>query len=355
MFSWPIRIWKTVFGLGAIGLFAWFCFFWHATFAEVSAPVSSVLNLTDIGTVAASESNCREPQELPVPLPADAEIGPPLAEAGPRDLANEALDRMFQSRIRGPYALSVRDGLNEMVIGTSLLAQGVLESTDPSVGLKSIMTAVPAHLPTFGFISSGYGTRRSPFHGRLVHHNGVDFAVRYGSPVFATAEGVVTYSGWYRGLGRMVMINHGYGIVTKYGHNSGLTVKVGDVVKRGDVIARAGSSGRSTGSHVHYEVWVNGKTIDPSQFMFEVPERDVGQSLHQVAMSPYRFPESAHTLGLAAGGDGGPVLPVRMPSQYDRDGLFPLNFLIVGVFFFLAITMAWTIWPRRTVIGRDLV
>jgi murein DD-endopeptidase MepM/ murein hydrolase activator NlpD len=125
----------------------------------------------------------------------------------------------------------------------------------------------PSILPVDGEIASPFGNRRNPF-GRWTSefHNGVDFAVGYGTPVRATAAGIITFANWDVVYGRKVEINHGNGIETFYGHNSRLLVKVGDTVKKGDIIAYSGNSGRSTGAHLHYGAIVNGKSIDPLQF-----------------------------------------------------------------------------------------
>jgi len=178
---------------------------------------------------------------------------------------------MFQTRIQGPYALSVRDGLNEMLIKTQLIHHGVQAVTDPNVGLAAVMGSLPSILPTDGYVSSGFGYRLSPFNGRRLHHNGIDFAVNYGTPVRATADGTVTSAGRHRFLGNLVTVDHGFGITTRYGHNSKILVQIGDHVRRGDIIAKAGSTGHSTGPHLHYEVWLNHRRTDPSRFMFEIP------------------------------------------------------------------------------------
>ncbi len=117
------------------------------------------------------------------------------------------------------------------------------------------------------YIASGFGSRRDPFTGRQAFHEGVDIAVWYGTPVLATADGVVTYSGWRTGYGYTVDIDHDYGFKTRYAHNGELLVSTGQEVKRGDVIARSGNSGRSTGPHLHYEVHVNGVPQNPLEFI----------------------------------------------------------------------------------------
>ena len=118
-----------------------------------------------------------------------------------------------------------------------------------------------------GWMSSEYGMRIDPFHGQKQWHAGVDFAGREGDDIVAVASGVVTWSGKRSGYGLMVEVNHNDDFVTRYGHNSENIVEVGSVVKKGDVIARMGSSGRSTGPHVHFEVFRNGRTVDPASYI----------------------------------------------------------------------------------------
>ena len=118
-----------------------------------------------------------------------------------------------------------------------------------------------------GWMSSRYGKRTDPFNGRKVWHLGVDFAGKEGSDVIAVASGIVTRSEPYKGYGRLIEIDHGEGYVTRYGHNKTNLSKVGDLVKKGQVIAKMGSTGRSTGPHVHFEVYKNGRSVDPASYI----------------------------------------------------------------------------------------
>ena len=118
-----------------------------------------------------------------------------------------------------------------------------------------------------GWQSSSFGRRVDPFSGKLAWHEGLDFAGRQGDPVTAAAAGVVVFAGHRSGYGRLVEINHGNGYVTRYGHNHEHAVEVGDLVRRGDRIASMGSSGRSTGPHVHFEVLRDGRQVDPSTYI----------------------------------------------------------------------------------------
>ncbi len=118
-----------------------------------------------------------------------------------------------------------------------------------------------------GWLSSYFGLRTDPFSGRRVHHSGVDFAGKLGSDVVAVAAGVVQFSGKKSGYGNLVEINHGNGYVTRYGHNLKNLVAVGQTIKKGEVIAKMGTTGRSTGPHVHFEVLVNGRAVNPKKYI----------------------------------------------------------------------------------------
>ena len=118
-----------------------------------------------------------------------------------------------------------------------------------------------------GWISSGYGTRVDPFTGFSAWHNGIDIAGTEGMPVLAIGGGVVSNSSYQKGLGYLVEVTHEGGFVTRYGHNKEITAEVGDLVRKGDQIALMGSTGRSTGPHVHLEVFKNGRSVDPSSYI----------------------------------------------------------------------------------------
>ncbi|EAX46997.1 peptidase M23B [Thermosinus carboxydivorans Nor1] len=129
------------------------------------------------------------------------------------------------------------------------------------------LAATPSIWPASGEVTSRFGWRSSPWGWGSDWHPGIDIAGDYGMPIVATADGVVTYSGWYGGYGKMVEIDHGNGIVTIYGHNSQNLVETGQRVKKGEIIAYMGSTGISTGPHVHYEVRVNGTAVNPANFL----------------------------------------------------------------------------------------
>ena len=153
------------------------------------------------------------------------------------------------------------DQLKSREVQLSLLEDVIMRSE-----LKK--EARPAGRPiSKGWISSYYGMRNDPFSGKLEKHKGMDFAGKKGSSVIAVASGVVTWSGERYGYGNLVEINHGNGYVTRYGHNEEILVKVGDSVERGQTISKMGSTGRSTGPHVHFEVLLNDRQVDPIRFV----------------------------------------------------------------------------------------
>jgi murein DD-endopeptidase MepM/ murein hydrolase activator NlpD len=134
---------------------------------------------------------------------------------------------------------------------------------------KSFLQATPSIWPTKGWVTSGFGYRKSPFTGLREKHEGWDIGSRSGSAIRATADGLISVAGRERGYGKLVEIDHGYGVVTRYGHNSKNLVKVGSKVKRGQLIALVGNTGRSTGPHLHYEVLLNSVPANPKNYILE--------------------------------------------------------------------------------------
>ena len=137
---------------------------------------------------------------------------------------------------------------------------------------KTLLASIPSMAPVDGWITSSFGSRSSPFTGEPTIHKGLDVAAPVGTPIYAPADGVVIFSGKRNGFGNFVMVAHGYGIVSGYGHNAQNLVSPGQVIRRGDQIATVGQSGRSTGPHLHYEVAINGKVIDPKKFILNIDD-----------------------------------------------------------------------------------
>jgi murein DD-endopeptidase MepM/ murein hydrolase activator NlpD len=132
---------------------------------------------------------------------------------------------------------------------------------------KDIHLATPFGWPVAGTISSPYGYRNHPVHEERKFHTGVDISVPSGSEVKATADGIVSFAGWTENSGIVVVAEHGHGFSTAYAHNRKALVRVGQRIARGEVIALSGSTGVSTGPHVHYEIWRNGRPTDPVGFL----------------------------------------------------------------------------------------
>jgi len=127
----------------------------------------------------------------------------------------------------------------------------------------ALAAATPSIWPVAGWLTSSYGTRTDPFNDEKSFHPGLDISADYGAPVLATADASVVSAGYNGAYGNMVVLDHGFGITTKYGHLSRIAVMERQSIKRGDVIGYVGSTGRSTGSHLHYEIWMNGRLTNP--------------------------------------------------------------------------------------------
>ncbi len=152
--------------------------------------------------------------------------------------------------------------VKDLEVGIHQLDQFLLDK-------ESFLRSTPTLLPTKGWVTSYYGPRKSHYAGRVKMHEGLDVGAKSGEGILATADGVVTFSGHKPGFGKFVQMDHGYGVETIFAHASKLNVKKGEVIKRGQTIAYVGSTGYSTGPHVHYEVRVNGTPVDPLYFILD--------------------------------------------------------------------------------------
>lgn len=135
---------------------------------------------------------------------------------------------------------------------------------------KSLLSSIPSITPVQGWMTSSFGYRISPFTGRRTMHKGIDVAAPIGTPILAPADGVVIFTGAKAGFGNFVMIAHGYGVVTRYGHNAQNMVQPGQRIKRGDQIGTVGMTGRTTGPHLHYEILLNGRNVNPKRFILDM-------------------------------------------------------------------------------------
>jgi murein DD-endopeptidase MepM/ murein hydrolase activator NlpD len=178
-----------------------------------------------------------------------------------------------QAKMERPSDMDNRVGIGgpETVAGLDKTADNLeLEVRHLSDRLRSDLlrvASIPAGLPVNGYVTDGFGMRRSPFNGegREVHE-GLDIAVDFGTPVSATADGLVLYAAPHAGYGNLVIVYHSNGVTTRYGHLSRITVEAGQRVKRGEQVGHAGSTGRSTGPHVHYEIRENDQPVDPATY-----------------------------------------------------------------------------------------
>jgi murein DD-endopeptidase MepM/ murein hydrolase activator NlpD len=134
---------------------------------------------------------------------------------------------------------------------------------------RSLLASTPSIWPTRGWVTSDFGTRLDPYSAERKMHQGLDIATPHGQPVFSPSDGTVVFTGSEGGYGKVLVIDHGYGVKTRYGHLSEIHVRLGDRIKRGDKVASVGNTGRSTGPHLHYEVRVNGIPENPRKFILE--------------------------------------------------------------------------------------
>jgi murein DD-endopeptidase MepM/ murein hydrolase activator NlpD len=198
------------------------------------------------------------------------ELGAPVDPTASR--AMNKLPAIVKSRAMGG---SSRSALGPLLGGTTDTALGVLSELLGVIGSRldsvrdsverrhALASATPSLWPVAGWLTSSYGKRKDPFTREADFHPGLDISADYGQPVLATGDAKVESAGANGAYGNMVTLDHGFGIVTKYGHLSRIAVFGAQRVKRGDVIGYVGSTGRSTGSHLHYEIWMNGRLTDP--------------------------------------------------------------------------------------------
>ncbi|GIL16613.1 MAG: peptidase M24 [Oligoflexia bacterium] len=168
---------------------------------------------------------------------------------------------------RDYQSLAIR--IDRSIKDAQLREQSVLDLWETLSEKQSLMNAIPNIRPARGWLTSRFGYRMSPFTGRAALHAGLDIAAAPGSPVYAPADGVVSFAGYDEGYGKMVVIDHGYGYSTRYGHNAQIYVQVGQRLNRWDIIASVGNTGRSTGPHLHYEVRLNGVPKNPANFILD--------------------------------------------------------------------------------------
>ncbi|HME70574.1 MAG TPA: M23 family metallopeptidase [Myxococcota bacterium] len=220
-----------------------------------------------VGGGAERPEDATPPMGTPTPTASDGEGGTEQVPVGtPADVSAPPA---------GPDASSSRPRAEEVVGNQSLLER--LQSESHSLeelvgalrGKVERLAATPSSWPAIGWITSGFGYRISPFTGRRDFHEGVDIAAEFGTPILAPAPGRVVFAGRKGGLGTAIVVDHGFGVRTTYGHLQRILVQPGAHVARGQQMATMGSSGLSTGPHVHYMVEVGGKRVDPLDYIVE--------------------------------------------------------------------------------------
>lgn len=176
------------------------------------------------------------------------------------ELANEDADKDYAS-------LVVR--IDKAVKETHLKEQSVIDLWESLSERQSLMNSTPNMKPAKGWITSRFGYRISPFTGKTALHAGLDIAAAPGSPVYAPADGVVVFASYDESYGKLITIDYGYGVTTRFGHLSQIYVQVGQRVNKWDVVGAVGNTGRSTGPHLHYEVRINGTAVDPINYILD--------------------------------------------------------------------------------------
>ena len=186
---------------------------------------------------------------------------------GPTSLAASTAE-LRSAGVLGERTADVKVDLNAMIRRANLLASAFSEAADSLELRTAQLAATPSIMPTSGWLTSAFSSMRMH---PILHidrpHEGIDVVAPAGTPIEAPAAGVVVSAGWENGFGNSVVIDHGFGLVTRYAHASRLLVSAGQRVKRGDRIALVGSTGLATGPHLHYEVHVNGKAVDPLHYV----------------------------------------------------------------------------------------
>lgn len=200
----------------------------------------------------------QENEELEVQDDLFANQKPLNDQAG--ELARETTDKDYAS-------LVVR--IEKAVKETHLKEQSVIDLWESLSERQSLLNSTPNMKPAKGWITSRFGYRVSPFSGKTALHAGIDIAAAPGSPIYAPADGVVVFASYDESYGKLITVDYGYGVTTRFGHLSQIYVQTGQRVSKWDVIGAVGNTGRSTGPHLHYEVRINGTAVDPLNYILD--------------------------------------------------------------------------------------
>jgi murein DD-endopeptidase MepM/ murein hydrolase activator NlpD len=177
-------------------------------------------------------------------------------------------DSLAAAGPNGQQALAARIDMDQLTRRANILVRSINEAYDSASSQRARYAALPSIMPTKGWLTSAFANEREhPILHLARPHEGMDLSAKMGTEIEAPAAGVVTQVSWVEGYGNMLTIDHGYGLVTRYAHCSKILVVRGQRVKRGQLVAKVGNTGLSTGPHLHYEVWVNGRPVNPMKYV----------------------------------------------------------------------------------------
>jgi murein DD-endopeptidase MepM/ murein hydrolase activator NlpD len=235
---------------------------------ELSGQIESLQSaIADLGARAALDPNvARTMDKLPALVKARA-MGGTSVPLSPTAKQDSPYSRTLSALSNPDDTFGL---LRSLLEGLESRLQSVRSNVDKR---NALANATPSIWPAQGWLTSTMGPRTDPLTGGADYHSGLDIAGDKGQPVYATAAGVVTQAGYSGGYGNLIVIDHGFGLETRYGHLSSFLAHTGDHVKRGEMIARLGSTGRTTGNHLHYEVMANGRLLNPLQLLTQQKPR----------------------------------------------------------------------------------
>jgi murein DD-endopeptidase MepM/ murein hydrolase activator NlpD len=233
------------------------------TTGELTTQIQSLENVIDeLGARASIDpTQARAIQKLPAVIKSRAAGGSAQANAAITDVISSSLTASPED------TFGVLRNLLQGLENRLRYVRRDVERTEALAG------ATPSIWPTYGWLTGTFGGRPDPFTGEPAFHQGLDISTEKGQPVYATANGIIDSAAYTGDYGNLITVRHDFGLATRYGHLSRFAVKVGQPVKRGDVIGYVGSTGRSTGAHLHYEIVANGKLINPLQLLTQPARR----------------------------------------------------------------------------------
>jgi murein DD-endopeptidase MepM/ murein hydrolase activator NlpD len=233
---------------------------------ELTGQIQSLENvINDLGTRSMLDpAQARAMQRLPAVVRSRA-AGGTNANTG---VANSAISDIAKAAFTTPEDTFgvLRDLLHGLESRLSFVRRDVERR-------EAFASATPSIWPAHGWLTGTFGGRSDPFTGEPGYHQGIDISTEKGQPIYATADGTVESASYTGDYGNLIVLRHGFGLTTRYGHLSSFAARTGQTVKRGDVIGYVGSTGRSTGAHVHYEILANGRLINPLQLLSQQPAK----------------------------------------------------------------------------------